>query len=144
MKYQLATLALAGSSYAALEGYAAAPPAYGSESSSSVVPPTYAETSSAPSVPAYGASTSAPSVPAYGASTTSAPASSSTTYACNPAHQYPEGQVCTEVSGSLTLVTKTGSSSAASATTPSGTTVTDVVSSFVVSVDEIQILRGCS
>ncbi|KAI7172067.1 hypothetical protein KC324_g10816, partial [Hortaea werneckii] len=34
----------------------------------------------------------------------------STTYACNPAHQYPAGQVCTTISGSLTLITTTGSS----------------------------------
>ncbi|KXT02344.1 hypothetical protein AC578_166 [Pseudocercospora eumusae] len=45
-----------------------------------------------------------------GYGTTSAPAS--TTYACNPAHKYPEGQICTTISGSLTLITTTGTSSA--------------------------------
>lgn len=52
--------------------------------------------------------------------TTSAASATSTGYACNPAHQYPAGQVCSEIGGQLTLVTG-GSPAATAAATATAT-----------------------
>ncbi|KAK4618044.1 hypothetical protein CLAFUW4_11953 [Fulvia fulva] len=50
-------------------------------------------------------------------STGSAASSSATTYACNPAHQYPEGRQCVSTNGGLTLLPPTTTS----ASTATGT-----------------------
>ncbi|EME41007.1 hypothetical protein DOTSEDRAFT_74524 [Dothistroma septosporum NZE10] len=50
------------------------------------------------------------------ASQTLSAAGESTTYACNPAHQYPEGQQCVSTNGGLTLLPATTSGVAAAST----------------------------
>ncbi|CAK4006004.1 Hypothetical predicted protein [Lecanosticta acicola] len=72
------------------------------------------------------ASSSAPTSTGYSWSTSTASeyASSSSTsvgYACNPAHEYPEGQQCVYTNGGLTLVSAstTAAGAASSATAPS-------------------------
>lgn len=123
-------LSLLGAVSALPEG---APPAY--EGSSSQAPPAYTTPASS-SVsyacnPAHDYGNGVSCISTAGSLTLVTPApSSSASYACqwsckilrraslliratgNPAHQYPEGQTCTEVSGSLTLVTATPSASA--------------------------------
>ena len=62
--------------------------------------------SALPQVSAYAGSVSSSQAP----STTSAPATSSaTTFACNPAHSYPDGVSCISTAGSLTLVSPSAS-----------------------------------
>ena len=104
-----------------------APPAYGgasSESAASSAPSAEAYSSAAPSAEGY----SAPPAQGYGSSSTAAPSapvsapgygssasSSFATYACNPAHSYPNGAQCVSTAGTLSLVTPS-----ASATAPGG------------------------
>ncbi|KAI6817657.1 hypothetical protein KC340_g8091 [Hortaea werneckii] len=56
--------------------------------------------------------TSPPASPTETYTFTAAANISSSTYACNPAHQYPGGQVCVSTDGSLTLVSATTTATA--------------------------------
>ncbi|KAI6891310.1 hypothetical protein D0869_16190 [Hortaea werneckii] len=56
--------------------------------------------------------TSPPASPTETYTFTAAANVSSSTYACNPAHQYPGGQVCVSTDGSLTLVSATTTATA--------------------------------
>ncbi|KAK4615853.1 hypothetical protein CLAFUW4_10319 [Fulvia fulva] len=108
--------------------------------SSSVAPSYYASSSSVKTAPAYYPGSSTQTAPAYYPTTSEVskcPAPGMTDsvgrYSCNPAHQYPDGQICDLVDGCYFLRTVTPGVSATPYTTtveqyttycPSATTVT--------------------